>query len=52
MTDHLTAMREEFTVCTVLDALTRLARRMTNAGDRTETDHQALALLALASPKD
>ena len=50
MTDHLAAMREEFTVFAVLDALTRLACRMANAGDRTETDHQASALLALASP--
>jgi hypothetical protein len=37
-----------FTVFSMVDALTRLARRHVNAGDRTELDQQAGRLLTLA----
>jgi hypothetical protein len=37
-----------FTIFTVVDALTRLAGKMQNAGDRSEADAKASALLALA----
>ncbi len=37
-----------FTVFALVDALTRLAGRLTNAGDRIEADRQAAGLLALA----
>lgn len=38
-----------FTIFAVVDALTRLARQVENAGDRTVVDAQAAALLALAA---
>ena len=37
-----------FTIFSLVDALTRLAREVKHAGDRTETDGKASALLALA----
>lgn len=38
-----------FTIFAVVDALTRLAGRLPNAGDRIEADEKAAALLALAA---
>ncbi|MBY0513830.1 MAG: hypothetical protein K2P78_07945, partial [Gemmataceae bacterium] len=38
-----------FTVFALVDALTRLARQVEYAGDRTAVDVQAAALLALAA---
>ncbi|RUL87997.1 DUF932 domain-containing protein [Tautonia sociabilis] len=38
-----------FTVFALVDALTRLARELPNAGDRTEADQRASSLLALAA---
>ena len=38
-----------FTIFALVDALTRLARQVENAGDRTAVDVQAAALLALAA---
>jgi hypothetical protein len=38
-----------FTVFSVVDALTRLSQRSAYAGDRTEADHKAARLLALAA---
>jgi predicted GNAT family acetyltransferase len=40
--------RGAFTVFAVVDALTRLASRLQNAGDRSEADTKAAALLAHA----
>lgn len=37
-----------FTIFALVDALTRIAGRLTNAGDRIEADRQAAGLLALA----
>ena len=39
---------ERFTLWTVVDALTRLARELHNAGDRNDADQKASSLLALA----
>ncbi|NLE61799.1 MAG: DUF932 domain-containing protein, partial [Planctomycetes bacterium] len=36
------------TIFAVVDALTQMARNLVNAGDRTEADEKASALLALA----
>ena len=38
-----------FTVFSVVDALTRMARELANAGDRTDADQKASKLLALAA---
>lgn len=38
-----------FTIFAVVDALTRLAAKMPNAGDRTEADQKVSSLLALAA---
>ena len=38
-----------FTVFALVDALTRLARQVENAGDRTAVDVQAATILALAA---
>jgi len=38
-----------FTIFALVDALTRLAREQENAGDRTDADEKASALLALAA---
>lgn len=38
-----------FTIFSLVDALTRLAGQMTNAGDRIEADRQAAGLLGLSS---
>jgi hypothetical protein len=38
-----------FTIFTIVDALTRLAGKLVNAGDRTEIDQRAARLLALAA---
>jgi len=38
-----------FTIWSLVDALTRIAREFTNAGDRTEADQKAAGLLALAT---
>jgi hypothetical protein len=37
-----------FTIFALVDALTRIAGQLTNAGDRIEADRQAAGLLALA----
>jgi len=39
----------KFTIFSMVDALTRLAREQKNAGDRTEADAKASTLLALAA---
>jgi hypothetical protein len=41
--------RSRFTVFSVVDALTRMARELTNAGERTDADQKASRLLALAA---
>jgi hypothetical protein len=41
--------KERFTIFAVVDALTRLARELPNAGDRTEADDRASKLLSLAA---
>jgi hypothetical protein len=41
--------KSRFTVFSVVDALTRMARELTNAGDRTDADQKASRLLALAA---
>ena len=43
--------RGRFTIFSVVDALTRLAGELSNAGERTEADQKASALLALAVDK-
>jgi hypothetical protein len=45
----LAAAQGPFTVFAVVEALTKLARRMRNAGERTEVDRQAGKLLSLAA---
>jgi len=37
------------TVFSVVDALTRIAKAIPNAGDRSEVDQKAASLLALAA---
>ena len=37
-----------FTIFALVDALTRIAGRLRHAGDRSEVDHKASSLLALA----
>lgn len=46
---ELAAAEGPFTVFAVVEALTKLARRMRNAGERTEVDRQAGKLLSLAA---
>lgn len=46
---ELSAAQGPFTVFAVVEALSKLARRMRNAGERTEVDRQAGKLLALAA---
>lgn len=46
---EIAAQRGRFTIFCVVDALTRLAGRIKHAGDRTEADERASALLALAA---
>ena len=41
--------QSRFTIFSVVDALTRMARELTNAGDRTDADQKASRLLALAA---
>jgi hypothetical protein len=41
--------RGRFTVFALVDALTRLAGELPNAGDRTDADQKAAGLLALAA---
>jgi hypothetical protein len=41
--------KERFTIFAVVDALTRLARELPNAGDRTEADEKASSLLSLVA---
>jgi hypothetical protein len=41
--------RGRFTIFSIVDALTRLSGELRNAGDRTEADQKAGALLALAA---
>ena len=42
------AAKGRFTVFALVDALTRIAGELANAGDRTDADERAGALLALA----
>jgi N-acetylglucosamine kinase-like BadF-type ATPase len=44
----IAARQGKFTVFSLVDALTRLARQYENAGDRTEADARSSSLLALA----
>ncbi|MBE7508234.1 MAG: DUF932 domain-containing protein [Planctomycetia bacterium] len=46
---EIAAQRGRFTIFCVVDALTRLAGKIKHAGDRTEADERASALLALAA---
>lgn len=46
---EMARQRGSLTVFTVVDALTRLSQRYSNAGDRTEADEKACRLLALAA---
>lgn len=49
----MAAARGRFTIFTVVDALTRIAGEMANAGDRAELDQRASGLLDLATaPRD
>jgi hypothetical protein len=41
--------KERFTIFAVVDALTRMARELPNAGDRTEADEKASSLLSLVA---
>lgn len=46
---ELAEQKGRFTVFTVVDALTKLAQRYQNAGDRAELDQKSSSLLALAT---
>jgi histone H3/H4 len=46
---ELAQQQGRFTVFALVDALTRLSKKIVNAGDRTEVDQQAGKLLALAA---
>ena len=41
--------QSELTIFAIVDALTRIASKVKNGGDRTEADTKASALLALAA---
>lgn len=45
---QIAEQKGRFTIFSLVDALTRIAGRLTNAGDRIEADRQAAGLLALA----
>jgi hypothetical protein len=45
---EVAAEQGRFTIFAVVDALTRIARELPNAGDRTDADQKAAGLLALA----
>ena len=45
---EIVEQKARFTIFALVDALTRLAREQENAGDRTDADEKASALLALA----
>jgi hypothetical protein len=45
---EVAAEQGRFTIFAVVDALTRIARELPNAGDRTDADQRAAGLLALA----
>ncbi len=45
---EIAEQKGRFTIFALVDALTRLAREQENAGDRTDADEKASALLALA----
>ena len=44
-----TSFHGGFTIFTLVDALTRVSGKLANAGDRSEADAKASALLALAA---
>ena len=46
---EVAAEQGRFTIFAVVDALTRIARELPNAGDRTDADQKASALLALVT---
>ena len=46
---EIAEQKGRFTIFALVDALTRLAREQENAGDRTDADEKASALLALAA---
>lgn len=46
---EIASRQGKFTVFALVDALTRLAGKLPNAGDRTEADERASSLLALAA---
>lgn len=46
---ELASAQGRFTVFSVVDALTRLAGELTNAGDRLQADQQAASLLSMAA---
>jgi hypothetical protein len=45
---EIAEQKGRFTIFALVDALTRLAREQENAGERTDADEKASALLALA----
>jgi hypothetical protein len=45
---EVAAEQGRFTIFALVDALTRIARELPNAGDRTDADQKAAGLLALA----
>jgi hypothetical protein len=49
-TEQTLAIGRRFTVFNLVDALTRMAREIPNAGDRTEADARAAQLLSLVTP--
>jgi len=46
---EIARQQDTFTIFSLVDALTRLTRELTNAGDRTEADQKVAKLLALAA---
>ena len=46
---EVAAEQGRFTIFALVDALTRIARELPNAGERTDADQKAAALLALVN---
>jgi hypothetical protein len=46
---EIARQRGSFTIFALVDALTRISGKLANAGDRSEADAKASALLALAA---
>ncbi len=46
---EIARQRGGFTIFALVDALTRISGKLANAGDRSEADAKASALLALAA---